>query len=78
MTEVGSGMSDVRPSQSAIAKNRRQTKIVVWSILLLIALGGIFALWKMLNNGRAWQVLLILAVGAFFTWRHYKQATTRH
>ena len=69
------GMSENKLSQGAIAKNRRRTKYIVWSILGLIVLGGLFALWQMLNSGRTWQVLLTFAVAAFFAWRHYKQTT---
>ena len=73
--ELRSGMSDDRLSENNIAKNRRRTKIIVWSILGFTVLGGLFVLWQMLSNGRTWQVLLIVAVATFFAWRSYKQAT---
>jgi hypothetical protein len=61
---------------SEIRRNRRRTKMVVWSLLGLVFLGAIFALWQMLSSGRTWQALLVLGIAALIAWRSYRQATS--
>ena len=67
-------MSNSRDSQSEIARNRRRTKFIVWSLLVLVLFGAMFALWQMLSSGRSWQALLVLSIAMFFAWQSYRQA----
>jgi hypothetical protein len=61
---------------SVIARNRRRTKIIVWSILAIVLAGGLFAVWRMLTGGQPWKAVLVIIVGTFFAWRSYRQATS--
>jgi hypothetical protein len=62
--------------RSEIARNRRRTKIIVWSILAIVLAGGLFAVWRMLTDGQPWRGVLVIIVGTFFAWRSYRQATS--
>ena len=72
MTELSSLMLD----SSEIRRNRRRTRMIVWSFLALVFLGAAFALWQMSSSGRAWQALLVLGIAVVFAWRSYRQATS--
>lgn len=61
---------------SEIRRNRRRMKTIVWSLLGLVSLGAVFALWQMLSSGRTWQALLVPGIAALVAWRSYRHATS--
>jgi hypothetical protein len=68
-------MSNNQIGKSTIARNRRRTKIIVWSIIGMVFIGGAFALWQLLSSGPTWRALLVIAIAILFGWQIYRQAS---